>query len=590
MATLKVKKKKSNFPATAVVSIAVLIMSFLIFGSSTNNALVHLDDDMMFDNLKLLSQSNYNIFAESFARDAMVGIGGDLYRPVQTFFLIMLYETGDGSLTTFHLFQLLLHALAGFVVYLLMLLFVRDKIKAIVPALIYTAHPLFTPLAAFIPAIGDQLLLISGVGSFVFFVHYLKTGHKAYLAAHILLFSCSIFVKETALMLPFVYVAYYLIFFRQKPLKVLIVPALVWVSIPIAFLILRTDTVNPALTAAHNTLTLNNIVSNTIYNIPSLFEFPVKFFFPVKLSFLASYNSYRTIFGLLIFALAAFLYIKKKADGKTLLFSLIWYIVFTVPPMLYRNPVFDYGEHRAFVPVLAVLLVATALRENKRLSIVIAILIPFLAFASFIRTRDFKNPTDFYTAIIENDPVPMAYLNRGAYLHKQKQDLRKVLDDYNKAIALKPDYATALYNRALLKSEDFADYAGAFTDLDSAIAVKPNYAEAFYHRGYLKLTKNNDLQEAIKDIDAAIAFNPSFVSALNNRGIVRLSYMNDTTGSLADFGASIAVQSLQNPVPHFYSGMHYLWKNDTATACVFFRDAAAQQHPQANDMVKTYCE
>ena len=56
------------------------------------------------------------------------------------------------------------------------------------------------------------------------------------------------------------------------------------------------------------------------------------------------------------------------------------------------------------------------------------------------------------------------------------------MTSYDKAIALKPDYAEAYYNRGnaltgLKRPKD------ALASYDKAIALQPDYAEAYYNRG-----------------------------------------------------------------------------------------------------------
>jgi hypothetical protein len=57
---------------------------------------------------------------------------------------------------------------------------------------------------------------------------------------------------------------------------------------------------------------------------------------------------------------------------------------------------------------------------------------------------------------------------------------------YDKAIALKPDYAEAYYNRGNALQE-LKQFDAAVASYDKAIALKPDYAEAYYNRGHLRL-------------------------------------------------------------------------------------------------------
>jgi len=587
-----VKKNNSDlfFFKPLFVFVIISIITIFIYSGITKNEIVQLDDDVIIDNLKTLHQNSYHILNEAFSRDAMVGVGGDLYRPVQTFSLILFYSMGKGSLVYFHVFQILLHILACFLFFTLMTSFLFDKKKSLILTLIYTTHPLFASLVSFIPAIGDQLLVIWGICSFICLINYLKTNRYIFLIAHIITFFLAVFTKETALVFPAIFLFYYFIIYKSKRHNILILPLIFWILLPLTFLFLRQKYVLPDMVATHNILNFKNVSHNFLYNIPSFFEYITKFFIPYKLSFLASYSSFRTVIGILIFCIFIALSVFKKIDFKWLVFCFLWYGIFILPPMLYRNPVFDYGEHRGFLPLISILLLLASIKNDKVLNWLFCAFIPIFTFMSFDRKNDFKDPLTFYNSIIENDPtVPIAFLNRGAYIHKYKNDIKAVYNDYNKAIELKSDYSTALYNRAILKSEVMKDYDGAFTDLEAAIKAKPNYADAFYHRGYLKLTHNNDLKNAKNDIDSAIILNPSYVLAYNNRGIMELSYVKDSTAALNDFNKSITLQPQNNPVPFFNRGLYFFKTNDIKRACQDWDVAQKQGYSQAENFIKNYC-
>jgi tetratricopeptide (TPR) repeat protein len=77
------------------------------------------------------------------------------------------------------------------------------------------------------------------------------------------------------------------------------------------------------------------------------------------------------------------------------------------------------------------------------------------------------------------------------------------LADYNRAIAIKPDYAPAYNNRGILKEQKLNDPQGALADYNRAIAIKHNYANCYSNRGELKYKRLSDRSGAIDDIKQA---------------------------------------------------------------------------------------
>ncbi len=589
---VKDKEHKNLYSRPFLILIIMSIITSLIYASSVFNDIVFLDDDIMFENLKMLKQTSYYIFKEAITRDAMVSIGGDLYRPVQTFILLFLYQLGGGAVIYFHVFQILLHIGCCFLIFILFSEMGCDRKILLILTLIYAVHPLFTSLVCFIPAIGDQLLFSFALFSFFFFIKYLKNAKSIYLLLHIIFFFFSAFTKETALVLPAIFILYLFLFQKDKlNIRVLIV-LFFWIFIPVLYMVLRQKYVLPEQVASHNELNSTNITTNIIYNLPSFFEYITKFFVPYQLSFLAPYSKTRTLTGIVIIAFFIVLVLLRKLRIRHFIFGLLWYSIFIMPPMLYRNPVFDYGEHRGFLPLLGFVFILASVEFKVKTKYYWALifLIPILGLFSFQRKNEFKDPVAFYTGIIANDPVPIAYLNRGSYVHRFKNDINMVFDDYTKAIALKNDYSTAYYNRAILKSEIFKDYKSAFDDLEAAIKYKSNYADAYYHRGYMKLTINNDIEGALDDINKAIVLNPKYVLAYNNRGVLKQNYLNDIVGAIDDFSKSISIQPINNPSPYFHRGVHYYNTGKHAEACADWESALKQGHQQAQTYLNNHCK
>jgi S1-C subfamily serine protease/tetratricopeptide (TPR) repeat protein len=89
-----------------------------------------------------------------------------------------------------------------------------------------------------------------------------------------------------------------------------------------------------------------------------------------------------------------------------------------------------------------------------------------------------------YDEMIRQSPEAYSYSNRGNVKSAlgQKQE---AIYDYDRAIAINPDYADAYFNRGNAKS-DLGQKPAAIADYDRAIASNSNYAEAYFNRGNAK--------------------------------------------------------------------------------------------------------
>ena len=93
--------------------------------------------------------------------------------------------------------------------------------------------------------------------------------------------------------------------------------------------------------------------------------------------------------------------------------------------------------------------------------------------------------------------------------------LEEALASCDKAIALKPDFAAAYFNRGNALKE-LKRFEGALASYDKAIALKPDYVEAYYNRGSA-LSNLKRYDEAFATYDKAFALNSDLTAVEGNR-------------------------------------------------------------------------
>ena len=144
-----------------------------------------------------------------------------------------------------------------------------------------------------------------------------------------------------------------------------------------------------------------------------------------------------------------------------------------------------------------------------------------------------------YLAILHEVPAHFDALHLIGVVRQQQGRDAEAIAFIDRALALRPDNAAALSNRALsLRALGRAHEALACCD--RALAVKPDFADAHNNRG-LALAALKRPAEALKSYEAALSHAPAHIDALNNCGIA-LFEVNRLDEALVCFDRVLALR------------------------------------------------
>lgn len=85
-----------------------------------------------------------------------------------------------------------------------------------------------------------------------------------------------------------------------------------------------------------------------------------------------------------------------------------------------------------------------------------------------------------------------AYYDRGTFYAKTGQ-YQSAIDDFNKAIYLRPDYVNVYNNRGIVLHK-LGLYEKAINDFNESLRLKPGHADARNNRAFTFLTAGNNQQ------------------------------------------------------------------------------------------------
>ena len=149
-----------------------------------------------------------------------------------------------------------------------------------------------------------------------------------------------------------------------------------------------------------------------------------------------------------------------------------------------------------------------------------------------------------YTDALADTTLPndrrAAILNDRGVAYSRFGQSKQALDDYNRAVALFPEYAPIYNNRGnILLALGLPQEA--IKDFDRAIALAPGYAAAYNNRGgaYLRL---NQSQPASRDYTRAITLMPQNAAPLSGRGRALLD-QDRPYAAIRDFARAISADA-----------------------------------------------
>jgi len=530
--------KKGN---TFLFIIIVFCTPVLLYIQTITYGFTHFDDDVIIsNNYEFLNKTN-NI-PQAFLTNAFIQKGGTFYRPLQTISYIIDTQFSNGNNAwMYHLSNILLWGLIAVALYLFLKRFLLSPILSLISTIGYCVHPLFVSTVAWIPARGDLILTLFTLISFVYLFKYQQNNKLIYLISHWVTFTLALFCKETAIILPVLYILYFICFSENlKFKKHHLALASLYLLSGIVWFLLRSKAIG-TFSDQIRELGIASILSNT----PSFFESLSKIFIPFDFSPIPEFTAFKIITGIIICCSILVFFFKNKNTTKSNLFFLSWFIVLMLPPLIYKHPLIDYLDHRFFLPLIGILAFSASTLPSKwtdnyklNKSWLPISFILLLSGITFTKTKYYSNSVSFYNAAVKENPKSaIAFHNRG-YEKSLVGDNIGAIDDFNKAIANSPNYYHAYCSRGISKL-NIGNYVDAISDFDSAIRIHPNYAEAYNSRANAK-NYIHQFKESINDYTTAISINPQYFNAYNNRGIVKAS-INDNQGAIDDYTNTIAL-------------------------------------------------
>ena len=502
----------------------ISILGFALYARSLFFEFTYFDDNVLIlDNLPFL-QDLRNVFS-AFTMEVFHILHGSAayYRPLLTISFMPDALIGGPAPFMYHLTNVVIHLIASCLVYKLLRTLKNAKVVALFASLLFVVHPVLTQAVAWIPGRNDSLMTVFVLASFITFIQYAQSKLTLPLILCFVFFTCALFTKETALVIP---VIFFLYLVANNSLSKIIITRLGggFVVSGVVWAVLRHFALkNPI------PMTTQDMIQSVVNNAPASIQLLGKAFFPFNLSVLPIIQDTTFIWGaisltIVIGLLIAEFVLFNKSRNKNLMmmsFGLIWFVAFLFPSFIRPNPtiVADFIEHRLYLPIigLTICLIESQMglwlkRVPRDILYGVGIIIILLfSTLTLVHGSNFANRLIFWKNAAETSPhSPLAQRNLGAmYFLDNEYDLAEKY--FKKSLALNKDEQMAHNNLGLIYMNR-GKFAEAEKEYKQELDVNPSYDNAHFNLGllYYKMGRN---QEAVKLWKKTLEINPDYADA-----------------------------------------------------------------------------
>lgn len=483
----------------------IFALALGVYSSALSGRFIWDDDYLVRDNQYLTSWSHGpEIFTKDIdsGADAVCGF----YRPLQILSYRLDTLAWKFEPVGYHLTNILLHALAAWLLFLLIESFAGMS-AALFSALLFLVHPVQTEAVAYISGRADLLAAV-----FIFSGLLLDRKRPWSLVAYAL----ALLSKESALVFPALLWAWRSLILKERSGFRELLPHFLITAI---YLGLRSTVLVP--------WTLPPEGGALIQRLPgvfaALFGYFRVFFWPwsgLHMEYgrpFFHWNDPAVLKGLGVFmglAAGTAVAAKKRAG---LFFGLVWFW-FAWIPISGIFPLFAYmAEHWLYLPSPGLFLTAGigfSKLKGKRAVIFGSIPIALLSATAYLQNFYWSDPVSFSWATLRYVPTSYrAEYTLGLYYGSVGQKARAA-SHYERAFTLNPGYTEAYYNLANLLASVHDDEAAAEYYL-KAIKVGPNYAAAYNNLANL-YSRMGQKKKAVEFYKKCLEIEPRNTVALGN--------------------------------------------------------------------------
>ncbi|MEE9437687.1 MAG: tetratricopeptide repeat protein [Saprospiraceae bacterium] len=505
-----------------------LLITFLCFYNTTDNAFVNWDDDKNFYENQLITSLNKDNFWSNTKEIFTTSVIGN-YNPLSIWtFAIEKRMYGLDKPGKWHLTNVLIHLLCVFFVFRISLLLGLRWQGALLVSLLFGIHPMRVESVAWVTERKDVLFGAFYLAALYYYIKQKLSG-KNYFLLILLLFILSLLSKIQAVIFPIsmLLIDYYLD--DKIDLKTILKKApffLLSLVFGLAgIFVLKGE-------GSFDSSTVYPMWQRIFVGSYSYLVYLAKLIVPFEMSPLYPYPSkvptyfYATILAVptLLYAL----YYAYKRNLKIWVFGLLFFtanIVFLLQILGagqgFLADRFTYIAYFGLFFIIGYFFDKYLTNQKLKLPLIGIATIGLLSYGytTVNQNKVWQNSETLWTKVLKHyDKTTLPYGNRANYRRDNGQ-IQGALSDYSQSIALKPS-AQAYNSRARLYFQMGKENLNlALQDYNKAIEMTPNDGEFLINRG-ATFARLGQIDKGIDDINKGLKLKPDHVAGYINRSVL----------------------------------------------------------------------
>ena len=466
------------------------------------------------------------------------------FRPLSMFTFALNYNLNGFDVTGYHIFNLIIHILCGFLVFLLMkkilsIYWKKDESNSDITlislfiSLVFVLHPIQTQSVTYIV---QRMTALSGLFYLLAVYLYIVARRKhvqrgsaltsiLYYLLVILVGVLSLLSKQIAVTLPLALLLVEICFIRSKEGKVYKKFVLLSLSVIILLVVIVAVTGNlpretDKISRTDYFVTQFRVMTKYI----QLLILPINQNLDYAIRPATTFWHFKEIASFLFLSFLIFLSIYFYKRNKLITFGIIWFFVTlalesSIIPI--RGLIYEHRLYLAlmgFSTVLVTVVYRVTKKRKELFILILSIIIIIYGFATFQRNKVWKNRFTLWSDILKKSPQKArSHYYMGIILSDSGQK-RRAINFYLKAIKLRPGYVDALVSLGnVLKS--LGKNTKAVQYYKNALKYDPQSTAALNNLGVI-VSDRGEYEKAITYYNKILKIEPHNAEAMNNLGII----------------------------------------------------------------------